>query len=151
MRKEKRIILRFPLVPAVALSFTIFLPAVSADYPSGVPKDAGKGKIESPLKSTIAGPRPPRGFQSGVNPAPRHDNGKGGIQNPLKKQLRAAVPPPDFHVAVPKPATTFVNPKVEPGKVRWHDDFKAAVAAAKKSRKPVLLFQMIGRMDERFS
>lgn len=48
------------------------------------------------------------------------------------------------------PAPTFVNPKVEPGKVRWHKDFAAACAAAKKSGKPVLLFQMMGNLDDRF-
>lgn len=47
-------------------------------------------------------------------------------------------------------AETFVNPKVEPGKVRWHKNFANACAAAKKSGKPVLLFQMMGKLDERF-
>jgi hypothetical protein len=42
------------------------------------------------------------------------------------------------------------NPKVEPGLVRWHPSFAAACAAAKKSGKPVLLFQMMGRLDEQF-
>jgi hypothetical protein len=42
------------------------------------------------------------------------------------------------------------NPKVQPGLVRWHTDFAAACAAAKDSRKPVLLFQMMGRLDQRF-
>jgi hypothetical protein len=47
-------------------------------------------------------------------------------------------------------AAPFVNPKVQPGKVRWHKDFAAAIKAAEKSGKPVLLFQMMGRLDERF-
>ena len=47
-------------------------------------------------------------------------------------------------------ATSFVNPKVEPGKVRWHRDFAAACKAAEKSGKPVLLFQMMGKLDDRF-
>jgi len=47
-------------------------------------------------------------------------------------------------------AEKFVNPKVEPGKVRWHKTFADACAAAKKSGKPVLLFQMMGKLDERF-
>jgi hypothetical protein len=42
------------------------------------------------------------------------------------------------------------NPKVEPGAVKWHDSLAAACAAAKKSGKPVLLFQMLGRLDQRF-
>ena len=42
------------------------------------------------------------------------------------------------------------NPKVEPGRVRWHGDFAAACDAARKSGKPVLLFQMMGKLDEQF-
>jgi hypothetical protein len=42
------------------------------------------------------------------------------------------------------------NPKVEPGKVKWHADFAAACEAARKSGKPVLLFQMMGRLDQQF-
>lgn len=32
--------------------------------------------------------------------------------------------------------------------VRWHEDYDAALLAAEKSRKPVLLFQLLGRLDE---
>jgi hypothetical protein len=42
------------------------------------------------------------------------------------------------------------NPKVQPGLVRWHPSLEAACAAAKNSGKPVLLFQMMGRLDEQF-
>jgi hypothetical protein len=47
-------------------------------------------------------------------------------------------------------STGFVNPKVEPGKVGWHADFASARAASAKSGKPVLLFQMMGKLDDRF-
>jgi hypothetical protein len=46
--------------------------------------------------------------------------------------------------------TAFVNPKVEPGKVTWHADFAAARAASAKSGKPVLLLQMMGKLDDQF-
>ena len=42
------------------------------------------------------------------------------------------------------------NPKVEPGKVTWHATFATACAAAKKSGKPVVLFQMMGKLDDQF-
>lgn len=42
------------------------------------------------------------------------------------------------------------NPAVAPGKVRWHDSFAQAQAASKQSGKPVLLFQMMGRLDRQF-
>lgn len=35
-----------------------------------------------------------------------------------------------------------------PGLVDWHDSFDAACAAARDSGKPVLLFQLFGRLDE---
>src|SRR5262245_55030164 len=50
----------------------------------------------------------------------------------------------------PAGAGPFVNPKVAPGKVRWHADYAAACKAAAKSGKPVLLFQMMGKLDDRF-
>jgi hypothetical protein len=44
----------------------------------------------------------------------------------------------------------FVNPKVEPGAVKWHATFDDACKASAKSGKPVLLFQMMGKLDEKF-
>jgi hypothetical protein len=46
--------------------------------------------------------------------------------------------------------TPFVNPKVEPGAVKWHATFDEACQASAKSGKPVLLFQMMGKLDEKF-
>lgn len=43
-------------------------------------------------------------------------------------------------------ATTH-SPRVQPGQVRWHDNFEAACTASKQSGKPVLLFQLLGRLD----
>jgi hypothetical protein len=42
------------------------------------------------------------------------------------------------------------NPKVAPGKVRWHASAEAAGKAAAKSGKPVLLFNLMGRLDHTF-
>jgi hypothetical protein len=47
-------------------------------------------------------------------------------------------------------ADTFVNPKVQPGRVQWHPTFAKACEAARKSGKPVLLFHMMGKLDEQF-
>ena len=49
-------------------------------------------------------------------------------------------------VPILKPA----NPIVEPGKVHWHASTESALAAAALSRKPVLLFHMMGRLDHQF-
>jgi hypothetical protein len=43
------------------------------------------------------------------------------------------------------------NSKVRPGDVKWHADFDSACKAAAKSGRPVLLFQMMGNLDERFT
>ena len=44
----------------------------------------------------------------------------------------------------------FVNPKVAPGMIKWHAGFDSACVAASKSGKPVLLFQMMGKLDDQF-
>jgi len=44
----------------------------------------------------------------------------------------------------------FINPKVQPGNVNWHSSWTEACEAAKKSKKPVLLFQMMGKLDDQF-
>ncbi len=81
--------------------------------------------------------------ESPNHPKPKMDHGKYSIELPAKRALArtgpAAAAPDDF-----------VNPKVEPGKVRWHADFAAACRAAAISGKPVLLFHMMGRLDEKF-
>ena len=53
---------------------------------------------------------------------------------------QAPPPAPDIRAAD--------NPRIKPGDVAWHPDFRAACAAAKQSGKPVLLFQLMGRLDE---
>ena len=47
------------------------------------------------------------------------------------------------------PAAPQPNPRVRPGRVTWHADFAAACAASRTSGKPVLLFQMMGRLDQK--
>ena len=48
------------------------------------------------------------------------------------------------------PFAAMANPTVRPGRVRWHADLAAASAASRNSGTPVFLFQMLGRLDERF-
>jgi hypothetical protein len=51
---------------------------------------------------------------------------------------------------VPESGKRFVNPNVQPGGVHWHPSWAAACDAARKSKKPVLLFQMMGKLDDQF-
>jgi hypothetical protein len=78
-------------------------------------------------------------------PATPSDRTKDVIEGGAKRVLAGQTAP-----GTSAPAGAFVNPKVEPGKVRWHADFAAACRAAKESGKPVLLFQMMGRLDDKF-
>ena len=66
------------------------------------------------------------------------------IESPLRSVVR------DRSGALPGVPVGFVNPKVAPGLIRWHTDFTAACEASRKSGKPVLLFHLLGRLDERF-
>ena len=53
-------------------------------------------------------------------------------------------------VPLSQPGGKWTNPRVQPGAVEWHEDFGAACEASKKSGRPVLLFQMLGRLDQEF-
>jgi hypothetical protein len=81
------------------------------------------------------------GVWGGDPPAPLADRGKGTIEAPVKATVRNNTAP-----TVDAPS----NPQVAPGKVHWHPTFEAACAAAQQSHKPVLLFQMMGKLDEQF-
>jgi hypothetical protein len=70
---------------------------------------------------------------------------KGDIERGPQHVAAAATPLP-----IPARNNDFLNPKVEPGKVKWHGDFDTACKAAAKSGRPVLLFQMMGKLDDQF-
>lgn len=53
-------------------------------------------------------------------------------------------------VAKPIPVVEPDGPAIEPGKVRWHSSVEAALAVARRSGKPVLVFHMMGRLDKQF-
>jgi hypothetical protein len=106
-------------------------------------QDRGKGYIEGATKHVLA-------VNTATAPAvgpvviPRiPDVGKGVIEDPMKRVLAA-------RSATTSPTGSFVNPKVQPGAVVWHPTFESACAASRKSGKPVLLFQMMGKLDEQF-
>jgi len=89
-------------------------------------------------------PKPPNA-QPPANAVRAVDRPKSKIEMPTKRILAQRTNPAGVNGA-----GAFVNPKVEPGKVRWHKDFAVACGEAKKSGKPVLLFQMMGKLDDQF-
>jgi hypothetical protein len=74
----------------------------------------------------------------------RLDIGKSVVERPTEQLIASAA------TAANGPTSALVNPKVEPGKVKWHADFATARAASAKTGKPVLLFQMMGKLDDEF-
>jgi hypothetical protein len=73
------------------------------------------------------------------------DRGKTDIELPGKVVLAGT-----RRITPTRPAGPTANPKVVPGKVAWHPDFASACAASRKSGKPVLHFQLLGNLDDRF-
>ena len=110
-----------------ALTATCLLIAGPVAADDGGKQDERKRDVEQPLKKALA-----RDFVL-----------KGRIEVPTKKLVASSLPGP-------AKTLPFSNPTVEPGKVKWHDDYDAACAASRKSGKPVLLFQMMGNLDDRF-
>ncbi len=95
-------------------------------------------------------PQPPNGIQNVAQPP-----GANVPAQPRRVDIRKGILELKTETVVqqrsaPAPAAAVANPRVEPGKVRWHADFAAACAASQKSGKPVLLFQMMGKLDEQF-
>ena len=86
---------------------------------------------------------PPQTAAPATPPPGIPDRGKAVIELPPKTIIANSAP------AKPS-ADGFVNPKVEPGKVKWHTTFAEACAASAKSGKPVMLFQMMGKLDDQF-
>jgi hypothetical protein len=78
------------------------------------------------------------------------DYGKSLIERPAEAVLAANTGAWGNSTTLPEAGPAFTNPRVQPGKVRWHKDFAAACAAATRSGKPVLLFHLMGRLDDRF-
>jgi hypothetical protein len=92
---------------------------------------------------------PATGF--GQQPAgkapPRLDPSKTArIERPVEALVKAASAPAPAPVTPADPD----NPKVKPGDVNWHPNFADACKASEKTGKPVLLFHMMGRLDDRF-
>jgi hypothetical protein len=85
--------------------------------------------------------------QQGQQPAPRPRRADATKMVRIEKPIRQIVA--RNSAAIPAAADPS-NPKVEPGLVKWHPSFADACAASRRSGKPVLLFQMMGKLDDKF-
>jgi len=116
--------------------------------------DLSKAAIEIPLKRMIK--------SEDVSAPPRKpDFSKLRIEAPLKSMLKSSAAPDLFKSlesrgelqkldnGVQNSAPPAVA-KVKPGLVSWHNDLTAAMKSASQSGKPVLVFHMMGSLDDRF-
>jgi hypothetical protein len=72
---------------------------------------------------------------------PARDLSKDGIERPTVRQVASTSAPA---------ANKVDNPRVQPGLVHWRASFEEACEASRKSGKPVLLFHMMGNLDQQF-
>ncbi|HMP03485.1 MAG TPA: hypothetical protein PKD86_14030 [Gemmatales bacterium] len=79
-------------------------------------------------------PNPP----ASANPVP--DVSKRMMEAPTRRLVDSSTPSP----------TDFVNPRRAPGKIAWHPTWEAALTASARSGKPILLFQLLGKLDLEF-
>ena len=71
------------------------------------------------------------------------DRGKRVLEAPLERVIRTGERDTGLR-------GSGENPRVTPGLLDWHADLTAARSAARESGRPVLLFQLLGRLDEEF-
>lgn len=73
---------------------------------------------------------------------------KSRVERPFERLIESSTPAP----AVPPAIEPVLDPatKVAPGRVSWHGDVDAAIEAARRTSKPVLLFQLLGKLDDAY-
>lgn len=117
--------------------------------------DFSKSRIEMPLERIMLTPKDSLGIQRLV---PTPATSRAAIPATPAAIPAAQTPKstpqstkPSLHTgSSAKIAKTFDNPKVQPGLVEWNTNFDTACAESRKSGKPVLLFHMMGNLDDRF-
>ncbi|MDG2014202.1 MAG: hypothetical protein P8J33_11890 [Pirellulaceae bacterium] len=119
--------------------------------------DVGKSLIEAPVKKALlkasnTNPQDntPIRNQRFDNPPSKKSFGtldvsKTFIEIPSKKLLEST----KFTAVLPNNFSD--NPPCQPGLVTWHRDLQEAKAASLRSGKPILLFQLLGKLDEKFT
>ena len=119
--------------------------------------DVGKSLVEAPLEKVIgnADSGKPGEGTPGINlelvttdpknPARSLDVSKTLIENSPKKLLA----PTSLRHESSLPISD--NPKCKPGLVTWHANLQEAKTASRRSGKPILLFQLLGKLDETFT
>lgn len=68
------------------------------------------------------------------------------IENPVKNLAKFELMEEQFELM-----NASENQACQPGLVQWHKDLETARAASETSGKPILLFQLLGNLDQRFT
>ena len=108
--------------------------------------DRGKVFIESDVEKIVA-----------TNAIPKLDVSKRGIESVTERTVEVSASSDELLAATTDtmPASDLArnldNPRVKPGNIRWHANFLTACRRAEESKKPVLLFQLMGQLDQRFT
>ena len=125
-------------------------PPLAKKPPLKGPFPVSKMVIESATKSIVKSSAPAlkksKTLRATPDGAVAVDRPKQGVETPTKRVVQAVSPT----TAKPQAAKSG-NLRVRPGKVRWAGDYAEALAASKKSGKPVLLFQLLGELDREFT
>lgn len=149
------------LISIIALS--VFSVSAAPALAQGVP-DIRKSAIETPMKLLIRGtPARPIKTNPAMSTIGRADMGKLGIEGPTKsliggpalieslQKIPKSALAPETAAQLPElEDLTIKADKVKPGRIEWHTTFQKAMAASARSGKPVFLFHMMGRLDDRF-
>lgn len=101
-------------------------------------RDMSKMRVEFPVKGLLGGYREPVASEPTA------------LKRLVRKEATPANPAKTVGSSQKPVIKQQPSEKVEPGKVRWHKAIQTAMDASRQSGKPVLLFQMMGRLDDRF-
>lgn len=140
--KKRRAIAAF----AASAGILVGLSAGAQETGKFLPGDLSKTRVEMPVKGLLNDARTPLAGDprleirhTAQSPTKAPSTRKSLIRMPVKSLGSSQ-----------KPASKQPSEKVEPGKIRWHKAIQTAMNASRQSGKPVLLFQMMGHLDDRF-
>ena len=99
--------------------------------------DLSKDRIEEPLEEVLATADAISEIAVSVE-----DASKMAIEMPLERLVADTAA---------NEADNVDNPYTQPGLVEWHADLETARLASKESGRPVMVFHLMGPLDQRFT
>jgi hypothetical protein len=137
------------LLASVASAQEATTQPVEADIAKGRVVERATEELVGELSSTAGGAA--AAADDAGQPRPADRTKRVEIERAVEEVMRDLAPAGAGSRPTAPAAASGDNPAVEPGKVQWHQDVSAAIAAAKDSGKPVLVFHLLGQLDQRFT